>query len=245
MDHLRVSSRQVIRHKKEIRCATFISASAKKKSFPFCIFSTSLICIRIMIRIVFIFQILCLCSAHFTLHIRIWHWRHFFVEYLWRYGSALLFFKTRVCVKKKLYPCSRAEWSAKSSVRSNPVCGFRIFGGFRWVPSSVSEDEPGFRRAQRMVLSDLGLGSAFFLAKQVWSSSFLKGFEWVRSLVLVDEPGFKWVRSSTFQVRSNHPKLQDLFKFRARRAKSMKISKDLVIYAETIQVLELGSMLPD
>ena len=99
MDHLCVSSRQVIRHKKEIRCATFISASAKIKIISILYFQYySLICIRIMIRIVFIFQILCLCSAHFRLHIftYIWHWRHFFGKVVWKYRNALLFFKTKV-----------------------------------------------------------------------------------------------------------------------------------------------------
>ena len=60
---------------------------------------------------------------------------------------------------------------------------FRIFGGFRWVRSSVLVDKPGFGRVQSSIFMDLDLGSACF-----WPNSFevqafwrgSKGFE-VRS----------------------------------------------------------------
>ena len=39
---------------------------------------------------------------------------------------------------------------------------FGIFGGFRWVCSSVLVDEPGLGKVQSSVFPDLGLGSAWF-----------------------------------------------------------------------------------
>ena len=45
---------------------------------------------------------------------------------------------------------------------------FGIFGGFEWVRSSIMVDKPGFRRVQRSVFLELGLGLAsYIMAKLV------------------------------------------------------------------------------
>ena len=61
-------------------------------------------------------------------------------------------------------------------VGSNPVPGFRIFGVFRWVHSSILVDEPWFRRVRSLVFPDLGLGLAhfwpnWFEVRVFWSGS--------------------------------------------------------------------------
>ena len=70
---------------------------------------------------------------------------------------------------------------------------FGIFGGFRWVRSSIWVDEPGFGRVRSSVFPDLGLGSTYFWPKGSKFGHFA-GFKRVRSSVLVDEPGFEWVQ---------------------------------------------------
>ena len=57
---------------------------------------------------------------------------------------------------------------------------FGIFGGFRWVHSSVLVDAPGFGRVRSPIIMDLGLGLASFWpnrfeVRALWRGS--KGFK--------------------------------------------------------------------
>ena len=52
---------------------------------------------------------------------------------------------------------------------------FRIFGGLRWVGSSVLVDEPGFGWVHNSVFPDLGLGSACFWLNRFEVWAFLWG----------------------------------------------------------------------
>ena len=52
---------------------------------------------------------------------------------------------------------------------------FGIFGGFKWVHSSISVDEPGFGRVQSLVFPDLGLGLAHFWLNRFKVWDFWRG----------------------------------------------------------------------
>ena len=55
------------------------------------------------------------------------------------------------------------KYDFSTSLGSNSVCigsKFGIFGGFRWIRSSILADVPGFGRVHSSVFTDLVLGSA-------------------------------------------------------------------------------------